>query len=92
MTTQVMTEIDSNMVPIDDVVRYDRCVEKFVGRGLPPCHECRIDVRTACFKIKSIKKTNNTELSGTGSKTGFLRPEPDRVPTGNYRDKKCLTE
>ncbi len=78
----IHTEIGTE-IPVDDVYKYETCFKRYIGRGLPPCHLCSIARRTACFKVKTAKFINNTEQSGTGSKAGFLRPEPDRVPTGN---------
>lgn len=44
-------------ISVDDVYKYDRCLESYAGHGLPPCQDiCDISRRTVCMKIRSKRK------------------------------------
>lgn len=59
MTTTLYDE--KTGMPVDDVRVYDRCWEKYAGRGLQPCNDCSGTRRTACMKIRSIRLNNKQD-------------------------------
>jgi hypothetical protein len=77
----ILTNIGT-VIPADDIYKYNQCVQKYAGHGLPPCHTCSVIRRTACLSVKTAKKLI-PELVEPSSKPAFLCPAPDRVPTGN---------
>lgn len=54
-------------IAVDSVYKYDKCLEKYVGRGLAPCHECAVDRRTACMRIKAAREINDKHLQQENS-------------------------
>lgn len=57
MAKAIITK-NGDIIPADDVYKFDACLERYIGRCLPPCGDCLIDRRTVCNKIKSFRFNN----------------------------------
>jgi hypothetical protein len=75
-------------IPKDAVDRHGKCVESYSGRGLPPCQECNIHVRSACMQVRahlSIIKKQEASYVGNYQRTGC-----EHTPVGSAVDDDML--